>query len=548
MASLLNKCFLQLAAFLVVGNANAASSADVAAQIFSVDGKTEYHGEVQKTTPLGSLYKLYVLAYLLETNQNESPYQCRGENPEEIFCCSPGESIERDVALAKSCSPYFSFSRLKISDSSWKKFWKEKAPLAPAWVWDQNKMKPETVVAVGDLLSTLASIRKSLSSFDRIEKATLGTVLYGTAANSLKTWGTSLRVKTFTWRDENTKDRIDELGFTGGFAGWLQDGSAIWVSRAGYGRDAFQSELKSMVATHASKHDSGCVEVKYFDRYPIADLKLDNDKNPRQFAVTFKNGNKVSFRTDGAMLVNRKGKKIFLTSKMTTNEYVARVLDREVSPNPVDAARAFAVAIRTYLYQNSKEIDGCLQISDSSHLQRVSPAPSTPESLAIAKWSDGLVLDRVNRLRYHTNRATENRMSWTQAKSLALSGYSMPEILKTAYPSGLISLESLQSIVCDSNEEGARWISKQAARWKMRLNEEQGFEQPKSLKVCKAPQDGRQPRVFSDLNSQEIYVPKIKSSDDEISIVHEYLHIAFRNHPRGQDEEYIEKLARSLQE
>lgn len=45
------------------------------------------------TTPLGSLWKLYVYAWLEDTHQPEQPYQCRGNSPEEVYCCQAGESI-----------------------------------------------------------------------------------------------------------------------------------------------------------------------------------------------------------------------------------------------------------------------------------------------------------------------------------------------------------------------------------------------------------------------------------------------------------------------
>ncbi len=37
------------------------------------------------TTPLGSLWKLYVYAWLEDTHQPEQPYQCRGNSPEEVY-------------------------------------------------------------------------------------------------------------------------------------------------------------------------------------------------------------------------------------------------------------------------------------------------------------------------------------------------------------------------------------------------------------------------------------------------------------------------------
>ncbi|MGQ7071810.1 DUF2300 domain-containing protein, partial [Escherichia sp. SP-MK2] len=58
------------------------------------------------TTPLGSLWKLYVYAWLEDTHQPEQPYQCRGNSPEEVYCCQAGESITRDTALVRSCGLY----------------------------------------------------------------------------------------------------------------------------------------------------------------------------------------------------------------------------------------------------------------------------------------------------------------------------------------------------------------------------------------------------------------------------------------------------------
>lgn len=44
------------------------------------------------TTPLGSLWKLYVYAWLEDTHQPEQPYQCRGNSPEEVYCCQAGRA------------------------------------------------------------------------------------------------------------------------------------------------------------------------------------------------------------------------------------------------------------------------------------------------------------------------------------------------------------------------------------------------------------------------------------------------------------------------
>ncbi len=513
-------------------------------------------------TPLGSLWKLFVYAYQSEAGRTESRYICRGSDPDEIFCCRPGESLDRDTALAKSCAPYFSPTRLSIDSKAWSKFWSEKLPHSPLWLTNLEKLKPETRIQVDELLLSLTEIRQNFATFDRIEAATVGTVLHGTATGALRTWGSRLRVKTFTWRDDQTigSDDADKLGFKGGFAGWLSDGRAIWVSRAGHGRDAFQAELLKTIdsydQTNSGKPTEGCVMVDYFSRYPISRIEPPVTGARSLVGATvvhFKNGNKIAFIGDGTLRAesSRNGDSLRISGKMSLAEYVGRVLDREVKAQPLEAARAFSIAIRTFLYQNSEEIEGCRQIADSSHTQRVSPQPASQASISIAKWSDGLALDRIENLRYHSDRASQNRLSWVQAKSLAEAGYSSDEILKTAYPTGQIIFGSqLEKLECRPHALGAKWIESQSKIWFRRLDREPGFERPDRLRVCLSESLARRQmsRVFARVSAQEMYVPRLQTRDDEISILHEYLHIAFRSHPRGRDEKYIENLARLILE
>ncbi len=76
-----------------------------------------------------------------DTHQPEHSYQCRGNSPEEVYCCQAGESITRDTALVHSCGLYFAPQRLHIGadiiggdtgDSS-----------APAWLASLTTLKPE---------------------------------------------------------------------------------------------------------------------------------------------------------------------------------------------------------------------------------------------------------------------------------------------------------------------------------------------------------------------------------------------------------------------
>ncbi|ORB30091.1 SpoIID/LytB domain-containing protein, partial [Mycobacterium paraseoulense] len=78
--------------------------------------------------------------------------------------------------------------------------------------------------------------------------------------------------------------------------------------------------------------------------------------------------------------------------RVSREEYVARVLEREASAQPKEAARALAVTIRTYLLQNAAPRGECLAIDDSSQRQRVAPRPASAPTRRIAAWSADLVL------------------------------------------------------------------------------------------------------------------------------------------------------------
>ncbi|MBK7890655.1 MAG: DUF2300 domain-containing protein [Bdellovibrionales bacterium] len=507
--------------------------------------------------PLGSLWKLFVYAYQSEKGAVESEYTCRGDRPDEIFCCRPGESIDRDFALAKSCTPYFEPERLQVSQQEWHQFWTTRLVKVPLWLSEIEKLVPETRVNVDELLSVLLDIRREFKTFDRLETALIGTVLHGTGAGAVRTWGSTLRVKTFTWRDDETRaasDKIrDELGFTGGFAGWLPDGTAVAVLQPGHGRDAFQASLQKHVEQHSAAVDAGCVMVRYFNRYPITSVTADGlpavGALRGAIHIRFKNGNGLRFHGDGSLAVRLDVDGIAITGRFSTGEYIARVIDREVKAKPLAAAQAFAVAIRTYLYQNAKRSAGCYTIADSSTAQRVSPEAGSPDAIKVARWSDGLILDRVENLRYHSLQSSPNRMSWTQAKALADAGYSFVEILKTAYPTGLLRYgDRVHPLRCLRQPMTEKWILEQSKRWTKRLDQEPGFERPGQLKVCQSVEFKGGARVFSQLQAQEMYVPRIRSREDEISILHEYLHIGFRSHPRGRDEGFIENLAHVILE
>ncbi len=53
-------------------------------------------------------------------------------------------------------------------------------------------------------------------------------------------------------------------------------------------------------------------------------------------------------------------------------------------------------------------------------------------------------------------------------------------------------------------------------------------------------------RPYVDRERERIFVRGLYSLQERLDLTHEYLHLAFRAHPSGQDENYVESLARRL--
>ncbi len=169
--------------------------------------------------PLGSLWKLFVYAWLNDTGQQEPAYQCRGENKEEVYCCTAGQSIERDAALVKSCGLYFEPQRLGIDGAVWQQYWQVRH--APGWIAQLDKLAAQTEVPVAELLDQL----QHLPAQEQAQKVLLDVSLAADEGRAPASLGGRLRVKTWSW-DENGKRE-------GGFAGWLVDGTPLWARGPG---------------------------------------------------------------------------------------------------------------------------------------------------------------------------------------------------------------------------------------------------------------------------------------------------------------------------
>jgi len=94
--------------------------------------------------------------------------------------------------------------------------------------------------------------------------------------------------------------------------------------------------------------------------------------------------------------------------------------------------------------------------------------------------------------------------------------------------------------VCD--EAAQSWLSLQAEMWDRSLAGVEGYEKPEAVSVCLIHLG----RPHVDYARNRIYLRRVEEGEDTLTLVHEYLHLAFKNHPRTRDELFIENMARAL--
>jgi uncharacterized protein YfaQ (DUF2300 family) len=504
--------------------------------------------------PLGSLWKIFVYAYLAETQAQESAYTCAAGAPaeqagEDHYCCNPGESISRDPALARSCAPYFAPARLGITTASWQAMWKPRSK-AP-WLLDIAHLRPETEAGVTEILETLQAMPPQARSAARA--ALLQTAVEGYGHEAWPQLGSGIRYKTYSWH------RADGSAF-GGAAGWLADGTPFWFGARGSSRTALATWAAALAKAlpeprwHEAGHandDASCVDVDFFARYPLRAVWKSDASTQAQagaldgrYRLQFANGNWLTVSSHGElMLAAADGGAPIVTGRMTINDYVARVVDREGGAGPTQAARALAVAARTYLLQNAKFEGACWHIADSTQTQRVSANPPSDGALAAAWFTDDIVLNGVP-VRYHRDAAGANRLSWNDAVAHAGVGWSFEHILADAYPKA--SVATIGGLTeCARLDAAETWLAHAASGWNSRLQREPGFEPlDKTPNVCALGQNQGHP--YSDQRGLRMYVRGWRSLDERVTIAHEYLHLVLRFHPHGADEDYVERLARQL--
>ncbi len=485
-------------------------------------------------TPLGSLWKLFVYAWLVDTGAREPAYECRGQSKEEVYCCSAGGRIKRDQALVKSCGLYFEPARLGIAAADWRTYWQ--ARQAPAWLLDLPTVQPATRVSVADLLKVLSL----LPAQEQMRRVLLDVVLNAADGNVVGELGGRLRVKTWSWLGDQ-----DPQSRQGGFAGWTADGSPIWAGGRGTSQMVLRhygQALATVLPASWPAEAGRCVEVGLFSRYPLSRVMSGErvaGSGPLQgdYRVEFANGNALDIHSSGELfLLNDK-----LVARLDREEYVARVLEREAKPEPAEAAKALAVAIRTYLLQNATRNGDCLNIDDSSNRQRVAPRPASAESRNIAAWTADLVL-AGSTVTYHSDQPGPDKLAWQQAVEQANAGQRFDAILLHAYPRASLSRWDNPVASCEALPAAQDWLQKQRRGWRPTLESETGYNEVSTFAVCKLAFG----RPFVDRERQRIYVRGVLTLQDRLDLTHEYLHLAFEAHPNGQDETYIEGLARHL--
>lgn len=503
-----------------------------------------------RAVPLGSLWKLFVYTYAVDTRTPMPDYRCTGRDPEEVYCCDAGRTIERDAALAQSCGLFFAPQRLAIGLPAWRAYWTKHLGTAPvgelAWLADPARLEPGREVRLDSLLRVLASV--PASSRAEAESALLRVVLDGRGADTVRWFGSQLRVKTFSWH-ENRRDGAAGRRL-GGAAGWLADGTPVWFAGEGASAGILRQWAPRLAAAlpAARPEDAGCVMVDYFARYPVRMVRGSEGDvtmgalNGR-FVVTFENGNSLALRSTGELLVERDSDgRPRVRGRLGVNEYVARVIDREGSAHDAEAGKALAIAARSYLQQNARLVAGCQQIADSSARQRVSPNPATPEALALARWTDQLVVDGVT-VRYHRDTPAPDTLVWTQAVAQARQGKHFDELLAAAYPAGSLAVAGNSGTRCRRLARNEAWLAATLPRWRRQLVREAGYEAPPALPIVCELASGA---PYSEQSRNRIFMRPLSTREDRITLAHEYLHIGLRQHPRGQDEEYVERLARRL--
>lgn len=486
--------------------------------------------------PLGSLWKLFVHAWLQDRGADEPAYQCRGHDRDEAYCCEPGKSIGREQALLKSCGLYYEPERLGIDAGDWQRYWRRHG--APEWLQQLAALQPATDVPVSELLREL----ERLPARPEIQ-AQLAAAMLQQPEPVFDALGAQLRIKTWSWHRGSEDQRI------GGFAGWRSDGRALWAQGPGTSRSVLQRHAESLarlLPPAQPMRPGECVEVRMFARYPLQRIEPLDGGSMRgalrgRYRLHFATGSRIEIESAGELLLQNEDEPPRILARLSREEYVARVLQREGRADDATAARVLAIAIRSYLAQQAETGGSCLRIDDSSARQRVAPRPADAAARAAAAFSEGLVLAGMP-VRYHSDQVAPGQLSWAQLLRDAGNGASLHALLRQTWPQAELVAWGQAQTQCDVLPEAQAWLAAQRPRWRRLLDAEFGHEERPEVQICRLHAG----RPFVDRARQRVHVRGLRSQQDQLDLTHEYLHLAFEAHPHGQDEDFIEAWARRL--
>jgi len=498
-----------------------------------------------RETPLGSVWKLFVYSYLVDRRLPSDDYRCGEEaqrRDDEVYCCHAGDKIDREQALVQSCGLYFEPTRLGLDAVQWRDYWHERQ--APAWLQQLSNLRPEQQVPVADLLAALRAVPDEAR--EQAAHTLISVITQGYGQGTVADYGSLLRAKTWTMPAAGG-------GSIGGAAGWLADGTPVWLSGPGGSHRALAAaapQLRPLLQQVPVDDSAACVVVDYFERYPIREVlpaqghaTVPDGALDGRYRVGFVNGNWLEIESHGELALRHGADGVpRIRGRLGLNDYVARVLDREGDASETAAAQALAVAARSYLLQQAPLDRGCWHIADSSRTQRVAPRPASVAAMHAASWTDSLVLGGAS-VQYHRDRAAPAQLSWQQAVALSRQGLPFDAILARSWPDAtLTSFLSPLGGDCRPLAGAQAWIDREIPQWTRRLAGEPGYETPAAPAVCAL----REGRPYADARRNRLYVSGLASEEDRIALAHEYLHLAFAHHPRGQDERFVEARARAL--
>lgn len=521
----------------------------------STDGRNWNWNEVHSITSeesaeeIGSLWKVYFYVYAVGRDLVFAPEVCTDLNPENCHCGDKNESggSDLDKALIHSCEGVFKNFKKQATEDDWRKFWQGfyATEILPAWLDDFESFGAETKITPGDVLKSWQGFRNDDRIFERLRAALSLVVREGTAKALVdKAPAATVLIKTFTMGD-----RV--AGYRGGFAGWITPDTLVWIrsdKRGAVTAEVFFEQVRAQVnELFGRQRVAGSafkVCVNFLNDYPLHSVKNSRGESVYSgrlygtYTVITKRLSEITFRTQGKISLNSHKQQPVLSGCFNLEEYIARVIEREGDDISLAAKKALAIAARTYLLDEaSRKNGGILFIDDDSQKQRVSLSDPREENIQVALATQGLVLSGA--VLYHLDKVAPNILTVAVADLQATQGLSEAEILQAAFPSyKIIPMWHVAGVSCEKIPAASEWLGYNIKSWKTRIVP-LGADTEFPAEVCRSR--GAQAYYFG----KRIYVPTFESTDDQLTVAHEWLHGAFVHAPLMDDDE-IEMLAREL--